>query len=97
MQTEKELYFSVIPNCVLIHPYLDNLRSWNFTVRTDKTQVTFYHMLIQYEWSSKAGIDNVWMHIFSLQFPYEPDYGDRQSQSSSTAADQLVQEVREEA
>ncbi|XP_034552541.1 dihydropyridine-sensitive L-type skeletal muscle calcium channel subunit alpha-1-like [Notolabrus celidotus] len=42
-----------------------NLRSWNFTVRTDKTQ-----------------------------FPYDPNYGDSQSQSSSrTAADQLVQEA----
>lgn len=34
---------------------------------------------------------------FSLQFPYEPDYGDRQSRSSSAAADQLVQEVKQEA
>lgn len=34
------------------------------------------------------------MHIFSLQFPYEPNYDDSVSQSSHTAADQLVQEVR---
>lgn len=30
---------------------------------------------------------------FSLQFPYDPNYGDSVSQSSHTAADQLVQEV----
>ncbi|XP_035512807.1 dihydropyridine-sensitive L-type skeletal muscle calcium channel subunit alpha-1-like [Morone saxatilis] len=42
----------------------DNVRSWNFTVRTDRTQ-----------------------------FPYDPNYGDSQSQSSRTAADQLVQEA----
>lgn len=33
---------------------------------------------------------------FSLQFPYVPDHLDSQSQSSSSAADRLVQEVREE-
>uniref|UniRef100_A0AAQ5Y2P6 Voltage-dependent L-type calcium channel subunit alpha n=1 Tax=Amphiprion ocellaris TaxID=80972 RepID=A0AAQ5Y2P6_AMPOC len=33
------------------------------------------------------------MRIFSVQFPYDPDYGDSQSQSSRTAADQLVQEA----
>ncbi|KAA8591084.1 hypothetical protein FQN60_002027 [Etheostoma spectabile] len=44
-----------------------NLHSWNFTVRTDKTQ-----------------------------FPYDPNYGDSQSQSSCTAADQLVQEALEQ-
>lgn len=36
------------------------------------------------------------MHIFSLQFPYDPDYGDGQSLSSRSAADQLVHEVSEE-
>ncbi len=36
------------------------------------------------------------MTIFSLQFPYDPNYGDSQSQSSRTAADQLVQEVSED-
>uniref|UniRef100_A0A3Q1F838 Voltage-dependent L-type calcium channel subunit alpha n=1 Tax=Acanthochromis polyacanthus TaxID=80966 RepID=A0A3Q1F838_9TELE len=33
------------------------------------------------------------MHFFSVQFPYEPDYSDSQSQISRTAADQLVQEA----
>ena len=33
--------------------------------------------------------------FFSLQFPYDPNY-DNQSQSSHTAADQLVHEVSEE-
>lgn len=28
-----------------------------------------------------------------MQFPYDPNYGDSQSQSSRTAADHLVQEV----
>lgn len=28
-----------------------------------------------------------------MQFPYDPNYGDSQSQSSHTAADHLVQEV----
>ncbi|XP_010782718.1 calcium channel, voltage-dependent, L type, alpha 1S subunit, b [Notothenia coriiceps] len=41
-----------------------NLRSWNYFVKTDKTQ-----------------------------FPYDPEYGDSQSLSSQTAADQLVQEA----
>lgn len=30
----------------------------------------------------------------SPQFPYEPDYGDGQSLNSSSAADQLVHEVK---
>ncbi|KAJ0064214.1 hypothetical protein NL108_001542, partial [Boleophthalmus pectinirostris] len=42
---------------------LDSRHSWNFSVRTDKTQ-----------------------------FPYDPHYGDSQSQLSQSAADQLVQE-----
>lgn len=33
------------------------------------------------------------MCTFSMQFPYDPNYGDSESQSSHTAADQLVQEV----
>lgn len=32
----------------------------------------------------------------SLQFPYNPNYGDSQSQLSHTAADQLVHEVSNE-
>lgn len=43
---------------------LDSTRSWNFPVRTEKTQ-----------------------------FPYDPNYGDSQSQLSQSAADQLVQEA----
>lgn len=35
--------------------------------------------------------------FISLQFPYEPDYGDRQSLVSGSAADRLVQEVKEQA
>uniref|UniRef100_A0A3Q3LS83 Voltage-dependent L-type calcium channel subunit alpha n=1 Tax=Labrus bergylta TaxID=56723 RepID=A0A3Q3LS83_9LABR len=36
---------------------------------------------------------DVWMHLFCLQFPYDPNYGEGQSRSSRTAADQLVQEA----
>lgn len=49
-----------------------------------------------------VGSDAQWLvwametQLFSLQFPYVPDHPDSQSQHSSSAADRLVQEVREE-
>lgn len=35
------------------------------------------------------------MLAFLLKLPYDPSYGDSESQSSHAAADQLVQEVSE--
>ena len=36
-------------------------------------------------------------HILSLQLPYVPDHSDSQSERAASAADRLVQEVRQEA
>lgn len=68
-----------------------NRRSWNYTVRTDKTQVRFFLNCFLIRSLCMAG--ESWS--VCLQFPYEPDYGDRRSLNSSSAADQLVHEVKQ--
>uniref|UniRef100_G3P2F6 Voltage-dependent L-type calcium channel subunit alpha n=1 Tax=Gasterosteus aculeatus aculeatus TaxID=481459 RepID=G3P2F6_GASAC len=53
------------------------------------------NIFLFYDDSSRGNDERPKQTTLSLQFPYEPNYGDSQSESSSTAADRLVQEVSE--
>ena len=74
--------------------FLDPRRSWNFTVRTNKTQVIILLKLdspsVQYD---EQSIYLMHEHLSFMQFPYDPNYGNSQSLRSHTAADQLVRDV----
>uniref|UniRef100_G3P2F3 Voltage-dependent L-type calcium channel subunit alpha n=1 Tax=Gasterosteus aculeatus aculeatus TaxID=481459 RepID=G3P2F3_GASAC len=51
------------------------------------------NIFLFYDDSSRGNDERPKQTTLSLQFPYEPNYGDSQSESSSTAADRLVQEA----
>uniref|UniRef100_A0AAQ5ZW69 Voltage-dependent L-type calcium channel subunit alpha n=1 Tax=Amphiprion ocellaris TaxID=80972 RepID=A0AAQ5ZW69_AMPOC len=76
------IYFTLFRQQTFLELHSENRQNaGNILSKADSSSVTDDEQIIEA------------MRIFSVQFPYDPDYGDSQSQSSRTAADQLVQEV----